>query len=150
MEFTQAHVLNSAIRDLALRHRARAASLLSDLGLYPGQEFLLMELAKNGPLIQAKLADAIGCEPPSVTLMVRKLETGGYLTRQPSTSDRRASVVAITPKGKALVGRLEKVWGDLADETMAGVDMPLDDVATLLTRLADNVRRHDIPLVEAT
>ena len=43
------------------------------VGLRPGQEVLLLELARAGPMIQAQLSDALGCEPPSVTLMTRKV-----------------------------------------------------------------------------
>lgn len=142
MEFAQAHRLNSVIRSLALRHRARAATLLADFGLHPGQEFLLFELAANGPRIQAALAEAIDCEPPSVTSMVRKLEAAGYVERRPSQSDRRSSVVALTPAGEALLARLAPVWTELAEETIAGTGMPLDDIVDLLSRLADNCRRR--------
>jgi hypothetical protein len=44
-----AAALNQAIRLLSLRHRARAAALLAPLGLHPGQEALLLELARTGP-----------------------------------------------------------------------------------------------------
>ncbi|WP_279580045.1 MarR family transcriptional regulator [Fodinicola feengrottensis] len=83
MDFESADVLNQAIRLLCLRHRARAAELLAPLGLYPGQEALLLELARTGPMIQAQLSEALGCEPPSVTLMSRKLSkpSGTFVVR---------------------------------------------------------------------
>ena len=96
MDFEQADALNQAIRLLSLRHRARAAALLAPLGLHPGQEALLLELARTGPMIQAQLSEALGCEPPSVTLMTRKLEATGHIRRGPAPSDKRASVVELT------------------------------------------------------
>ena len=65
MNFEQADAVNQAIRLLSLRHRARAAALLAPLGLHPGQEVLLLELARTGPMIQAQLSEALGSEPPS-------------------------------------------------------------------------------------
>jgi hypothetical protein len=59
----------------ATHDRARAAALLAPLGLHPGQEVLLLELARTGPKIQAQLSVTLGCEPPSVTLMVHTPDT---------------------------------------------------------------------------
>src|SRR5918998_39476 len=96
MDFEHADALNQAIRLLSLRHRARAAALLAPLGLHPGQEALLLQLARTGPMIQAELGEALGCEPPSVTLMARKLEAAGHIRRRPAPSDKRASIVELT------------------------------------------------------
>src|SRR3954454_17096909 len=96
MDFEQADALNQAIRLLCLRYRARTAALLAPLGLHPGQEALLLELARTGPMIQAELSEALGCEPPSVTLMSRNLEPAAHILRRPAPSDKRASIVELT------------------------------------------------------
>ena len=144
MDFDQADALNQAIRLLSLRHRARAAALLAPLGLHPGQEVLLLELARSGPRIQAQLSEALGCEPPSVTLMVRKLETAGHICRRPAPSDKRASIVELTDNGKALCDQVKQLWCALAEETVSG--LPPQTVAELpgtLNTLTGNVdTRH--------
>jgi DNA-binding MarR family transcriptional regulator len=132
--------------DQAPNARARAAELLAPLGLHTGQEALLLELDRTGPMIQAKLSDALGCEPPSVTLMTRKLEASGHIRRGPAPTDKRASVVELTDSGRALAGRIKQLWCGLADETVAG--LPDETVAALpgilgaLTANVDSRRRH--------
>jgi deazaflavin-dependent oxidoreductase (nitroreductase family) len=121
MDFEQADAINQAIRLLSLRHRARAAALLAPLGLHPGQEVLLLELARTGPMIQAKLSEALSIEPPSVTLMTRKLETSGHIRREPAPTDKRASVVELTDSGRALVDRVKQLWCALAEESVTGL-----------------------------
>ncbi|MET7335840.1 MarR family transcriptional regulator [Nonomuraea sp. NPDC005650] len=140
MDFEQADALNQAIRLLSLRHRARAAALLAPLGLHPGQEALLLELARTGPMIQAQLSEALGCEPPSVTLMTRKLEASGHIRRAPAPSDRRASIVELTDSGRALTEQIKDLWRALAEETVVG--LPAETVAELpgiLRTVAGNV-----------
>ncbi|MGW6494975.1 MarR family winged helix-turn-helix transcriptional regulator [Nonomuraea angiospora] len=140
MDFEQADALNQAIRMLSLRHRARAAALLAPLGLYPGQEALLLELDRTGPRIQAELSEALGCEPPSVTLMTRKLEASGHIRRKPAPSDRRASIVELTDSGQALADQVKQLWCALAEETVTG--LPAETVAELpgiLNTLTSNV-----------
>jgi len=140
VDFERADALNQAIRLLSLRHRARAAALLAPLGLHPGQEALLLELARTGPMISAQLSEALGCEPPSVTLMTRKLEATGHIRRSPAPADKRASTVQLTDSGKALVGQVKQLWCDLAEETVTG--LPAQTVAELpgiLNTLTGNV-----------
>jgi DNA-binding MarR family transcriptional regulator len=147
MDFEQADALLQAIRLLSLRHRARAAELLAPLNLHPGQEVLLLELARTGPMIQAQLSEALGCEPPSVTLMTRKLEASGYVRRNPVPSDKRANIVELTDSGVALVDEVKQLWRALAEETVTG--LPSETVAELpgilltLTGNVDTRRRRD-------
>jgi deazaflavin-dependent oxidoreductase (nitroreductase family) len=129
MDFEQADALNQAIRLLSLRHRARAAALLAPLGVHPGQEVLLLELARTGPMIQAQLSEALGCEPPSVTLMTRKLEASGHIRRKPAPSDRRASIVELTDRGTAVADQVKGLWCALGEETVTG--LPAQTVAEL-------------------
>jgi DNA-binding MarR family transcriptional regulator len=129
MDFEQADAINQAIRLLSLRHRTRAAALLAPLGLHPGQEALLLELARTGSMIQAQISDAIGCEPPSVTIMTRKLEAAGHIRRRPSPTDKRATVVELTDSGEALTDQVKEVWRALAGETVTG--LPAHTVAEL-------------------
>jgi DNA-binding MarR family transcriptional regulator len=140
VDFDQADALNQAIRLLSLRHRARATALLAPLGLYPGQEALLLELAKAGPQIQAQLGEALGCEPPSVTLMTRKLEASGHIRRRPAPSDKRASIVELTDRGRELADQVKQIWCDLAEETATGLPaQTLAGLPELLNRLTENV-----------
>lgn len=140
MKFEYADTVNQAIRLLSLRHRARVTTLLAPLGLYPGQEALLLELARGGPRIQAQLSEALGCEPPSVTSMTSKLEASGYVRRRAAPSDKRASVVELTDAGKTLVDQVKKLWCLLAEETVAGLPTPtVAELPSLLRTLTDNV-----------
>ncbi|MEU8302766.1 MarR family winged helix-turn-helix transcriptional regulator [Actinomadura sp. NPDC048955] len=140
MDFDRADAINQAVRLLSLRHRARAAALLAPLGLHPGQEALLLELARTGPRIQAQLSEALGCEPPSVTLMTRKLEASGHVRRRPAPSDRRASIVELTEAGAALAERVKDLWCALAEETVTGLpEQTVADLPGLLATLTANV-----------
>lgn len=151
MDFEQADAINQAIRLLSLRHRARAAALLAPLGLHTGQEALLLELARTGARIQAQLSEALGCEPPSITLMTRKLEASGHIRRKPDPSDKRVSIVELTDSGKALADQVKQLWCALAEETVTGLPtLTVAELPGLLKSLTGNVdtrhprRRHGL------
>ena len=140
MDHEYAGALNQAIRLLSLRHRARAAQLLAPLGLHAGQEALLLELDRTGPRIQAQLSEALGCEPPSVTLMTRKLEASGHIKRTPDPADKRATVVALTDSGKALAEQIRQLWLTLAEETIRGLPTEmLEQLPGILHTMSTNV-----------
>lgn len=99
-------------------------------------------------MIQARLSEPLGCEPPSVTLMTRKLEASGHIRRKPAPSDKRASIVELTDGGEALADPLKQLWCALAEETVTG--LPAQTVAELpgtLNTLTGNVdtRRFRLP-----
>ncbi|MEU1359953.1 MarR family transcriptional regulator [Micromonospora zamorensis] len=140
MDPAYADALNQGIRLLSLRHRARAAQFLAPLGLHVGQEAVLLALDRTGPLIQAQLSEALGCEPPSVTLMTRKLEASGHIRRTPDPADKRATLVALTGSGKALVDQIRELWVTLAEETVR--DLPaatLRQLPGILHTMSTNV-----------
>jgi len=151
MDFERADALNRAIRLIGMKHRGQATVALSELGLHPGQEVLLLELDARGSRTQAELAGALGCEPPSVTLMVQKLEAAGLIGRSPSLSDGRATVVELTDTGRALMPRLKEVWLSLAEATVARLSgTSLDSVLQVVEDLANSLYTRRPERLQAT
>jgi DNA-binding MarR family transcriptional regulator len=140
MDYEQAFALNRAIRTIGMRHRALAAAELNRVGLSVGQENLIMELAKWGPRTQVQLATAAGCEAPTITSAVQRLEAIGLVTRRPSTEDRRATVVQLTADGEALLGALSTAWIHLAETTVSGLShIGVDELIDALSDLAGSL-----------
>src|SRR5687768_11295319 len=128
MNFEQADALNAAIRAIGMRHRALAAALLGPLGLHPGQEVLLLDLDANGPRTQVQLATASGCEPPTITGSVRKLEDAGLVVRTPSPTDGRVTIVELSDRGRRLLPALKQAWVELGERTVAETRTPPDQL----------------------
>jgi DNA-binding MarR family transcriptional regulator len=139
MRFEEALKANEALKVLGIRHRGRAAELMGALGLNIGQEQLLLELDRNGPSTQTHLAVAARCEPPTITIAVRKLEAAGIVARAQSASDARVIVVRLTEAGQALMPQVRSAWRQLA-ETVKG--MSTDEramLAAFLAQMIDNL-----------
>jgi DNA-binding MarR family transcriptional regulator len=143
MEWDEAEALNSAVRAVAMRHRGLAAAALAELGLSPGQEVVLIELDEKGPRTPSQLSAAAGCEPPTMTIAVRKLEALGLIERTPSATDGRVVIVDLTPAGRDLLPRLRQAWVALAERTVDG--MTAHEVATLRRSLAAFARSLGSP-----
>jgi DNA-binding MarR family transcriptional regulator len=149
VEFGQASALNDAIRAIGIRHRALAGTLLSPLGLHPGQEVLLLELGAQGPRSQAQLASASGCEPPTITNSVRKLEARGFVVRRPSLTDGRVTIVELSDRGQELLTRLRRAWQELADRSVAHLAATsVEQLTPALVDLAHSLAAGGGPLPE--
>lgn len=89
------------------------AELLARLGLHPGQELILMQLYDRDGQTQKQLMTAVGLDHSTVSRTVHRMQDAGLVTLAPSTADRRAREVRLTPAGKELRRPLSKVWQTL-------------------------------------
>lgn len=97
------------------------SSLAAD-GLTPARTHLLWELGRTGPCPQRQLAQTLGVTPRNVTGLVDGLTGSGHVTREPHPSDRRASVVTLTPAGEEAVAGLQEGHRLLAELLFADLD----------------------------
>ncbi|WP_418956345.1 MarR family winged helix-turn-helix transcriptional regulator [Streptomyces tritici] len=113
-------------------HRMTAARLLRDLGLYPGQEFLMMRLWEGGPARQSELIKEMGIDPSTMTKMLQRLEQAGHVRRSPDPDDRRAVRVEATERSEALRAQVAGAWATLERLTLKDLD---PEEAAVLERL---------------
>jgi len=109
----------------------------------------MLELDAQGPRSQGQLAVSSGCEPPTITGSVRKLEAAGLVVRRPSPTDGRVTIVELSDQGQALLPRLKAAWQQLADQTVAGItSTPLDQLTDVLTDVAASLTTSGSPASE--
>lgn len=85
------------------------------------QFLTLKQLAANGPTSAGELAQALRHDPGAMTRMLARLETKGYLRRQPDPRDRRALRIELTEVGARL-------WQDIRTAADACIERALVDL----------------------
>ncbi|WP_055698020.1 MarR family winged helix-turn-helix transcriptional regulator [Streptomyces silaceus] len=129
-----------AVSRVARLHRIAAGKLLKGLGLYPGQEFVMMHLWEAGPVRQSELIKVVELDPSTVTKMLQRLEQAGHVRRRPDPADRRAVLVEATDASCGLLTQVERAWGELEGHTLAGLDdAERAELARLLARVETNL-----------
>jgi DNA-binding MarR family transcriptional regulator len=73
----------------------------ADLDLTATQGNVLLRLGAK-PMIMRQLADALVCDPSTVTGVVDRLQDRGLVRRERQAGDRRAWVLALTEAGDAM------------------------------------------------
>ncbi|MFJ1721416.1 MarR family winged helix-turn-helix transcriptional regulator [Streptomyces sp. NPDC093108] len=132
-----------ALARVARLHRIAAGRLLRGLGIYPGQESVMMCLWDAGPVRQAELIKAVDLDPSTVTKMLQRLEQAGHVRRRPDPDDRRAVLVEATDDSCALHSDVRRAWTDLEDHTLAGLEpAEREELARLLAKVEANLCRE--------
>ncbi|MFD7440190.1 MarR family winged helix-turn-helix transcriptional regulator [Streptomyces sp. NPDC059909] len=132
--------VSHAVFRVARLHRIAAGRLLKQVGLYPGQETVMMRLWEAGPVRQSELIKVCELDPSTVTKMLQRLEQTGHVRRRPDPDDRRAVLVEATDESSALLSAVERVWGELEEHTVAGLD-PAEraELGRLLAKVEENL-----------
>jgi len=132
--------ISSLIPSVAKAHRRLAGSLLKDVGLAAGQEFVLMLLWDRSPQAQADLTKQLAVEPPTTAKALARLETLGLVSRERSASDRRVVLVSLTDQGRALEGPVLSIWTALEEETTSALTIDEQrQLRALLERVKDSL-----------
>ena len=119
-----------------LLHNDMTESLARD-GLTTSRAHLLWELYQRGPTTQTVLAEALGVSARNITGLVDGLVAGGFVTREPHPTDRRAVLVSFTEHGAGTVKVMDQGRLELADMLFAG--MPATQFDCLAKGLSDVV-----------
>ncbi|MFH8564235.1 MarR family winged helix-turn-helix transcriptional regulator [Streptomyces sp. NPDC017988] len=135
----EAGPVSHALSRVARLHRIAAGKVLKGVGLYPGQEFVMMHLWDAGPVRQSELIKAVDLDPSTVTKMLQRLEQAGHVRRRPDPADRRAVLVEASDASCGLLAQVERAWGQLEGHTLAGLD---EDERTTLLHLLTRVETN--------
>jgi len=107
---------------------------------------VLWALRESGPVLMRALSEALQISPRTVTGLVDALEADGWVTRSPHPTDRRATIISLTPDAAATMARLSDSYQALAADLLG--DVPRAELArfreviiTLEDRLDDAVAR---------
>jgi DNA-binding MarR family transcriptional regulator len=128
-----------ALAKVCRAHRAYVGELLAEHGLHVGQEMVLVELWQDDGLRGGELAERLGVEPPTITKMLRRLETCGLVERRADPEDARSLRVYLTGQGRALEEPVVRCWERAEQTVLAGINAR--DRLTI-RRLLDRVKSN--------
>jgi DNA-binding MarR family transcriptional regulator len=90
----------------------------------------------------AELANLYGLEASSITRLVDRLEKKRLIECTRCRTDRRKSILSLTPRGKAALQRAVKIAAPLAIATWKGVtEEERKTLATIVTKVLNNLKQ---------
>jgi MarR family transcriptional regulator, organic hydroperoxide resistance regulator len=76
--------------------------MLDELGLTYTQYLVLSTLWEEDALPISAIADRLSLESSTITPLVKRLETAGFVSRERNAKDERQVIVSLNAKGRAL------------------------------------------------
>ncbi|MBG6213208.1 MAG: MarR family transcriptional regulator [Cryobacterium sp.] len=101
--------------------------ILEPLGLTHPQYLVMLALWDESPRTLKGLGRALCLEPATLSPLLKRLETTGYVRRQRRLSDERALDITLTERGTALRAVAETI----PPRVVEALNLPLDDLAAL-------------------
>ncbi|MBP5556081.1 MAG: MarR family transcriptional regulator [Lachnospiraceae bacterium] len=96
----------------------RYTPYLKPLGLTYTQYIVLMVLWEKESVNVGQLGETLHLDAGTLTPLLKRLETAGYVTRERSKEDERITNIAITPEGNKLKKKCKDIPMKLASEGM--------------------------------
>lgn len=93
---------------------------LSGIGLYAGQESVILSLAETDGLTAGGIAERVGVKPPTMTRTIVRMEAQGFVERRDG-DDGRLTTVWLTDAGRQTVNRINEVKEQVQNRAMAGL-----------------------------
>jgi DNA-binding MarR family transcriptional regulator len=98
----------------------------------------LHALGEQGELTAGQLAKSADLNPASVTAMLDHLEQADIVSRSRSTTDRRVTIVSLTPKGRKLLADKSAKWRSMWKDRLEGYsDSELDVAARVICEIGE-------------
>jgi len=108
--------------------------LLEPMGLTHPQYLVMLALWQHAPLSVRDLSRLLQLDPGTLSPLLKRLETVGYVDRQRDPSDERSLAVTLTAQGRALRSEAEKI----PPAIVTRLGMPMEELEALhaaLTRV---------------
>jgi DNA-binding MarR family transcriptional regulator len=119
--------------------RTRMAAALGEIGLTARMHCVLVH-ALEGERTQAQLAEIGDMDKTTMVVTVDALDEAGLAERRPSSTDRRARIIAVTDKGAEVARHSQEIADRVHAETLAS--LPDDDRDALLRALRQLATGH--------
>ncbi|WP_166867971.1 MarR family winged helix-turn-helix transcriptional regulator [Salinibacterium sp. ZJ70] len=96
--------------------------LLEPLGLTHPQYLVMLALWQQSPRSVRELGDELELDPATLSPLLKRLESLGYVSRRRSTEDERVLEITVTDAGAALRAQAETIPPRIIERLEMGLD----------------------------
>jgi MarR family transcriptional regulator for hemolysin len=83
--------------------------------------YCVLSTAMSGDFTQIRIAELCGLDKTTMVSTIDELERAGLAVRRPSSTDRRARIIAVTPAGRRLVAKSQEIASRTYDDVLAAI-----------------------------
>ncbi|GEO79596.1 regulatory protein MarR [Companilactobacillus mindensis DSM 14500] len=126
--------------------RRIAASYLKDKDLNAFESIILSIVYKHKTCTQDKIGEITMSDGAIVARSLKKLETNGYVSRQPDPDNGRRKLVSITEKGEQLYDKVRSAFKKSNDAMFEGITSEeQSQLESILEKVYKNLDNIEMP-----
>ncbi len=121
----------------------KSMAVFKEFRVHPGQAFLLKILNVQDGLSQKELAEHIGVKPPSITVMLKKLEAESHIEKKQDDKDQRITRIFITESGKKLAAKVNSALYEMEEQAFSNMtELEIMMLRRLLLQMKENLKNE--------
>lgn len=122
------------LSQMFIAHKMRA------YGLNQTQIASILFIAERDSVQQHEIAEYFALDKGTVSNMIKKLKSNGFINKQADPYDKRASVIRLTYKSTLLLGHIKEANIELRNGLFRGfTDADIKTILKSLDRMKDNI-----------
>ena len=130
----------SMINQVARNARTALSRHLLDLGLYAGQDGVMLALDAQDGQTPGAIAVSLGVKAPTITKTIGRLTAQGFLRREGSPDDRRMMLVYLTDAGRDQIKNVRKSQRKTEKAAFSGLKKKeISELLRLLSMVDTNI-----------
>ena len=107
--------------DISRLHISCAEHNLNQLNLRVGQGAVIHTLGIHGEMPQNKIAKIRKVSPATISVMIRRMEANGLVTRRNDESDAKVNLISLTEEGEKAFEKMQEDNEDRPARIFAGL-----------------------------
>lgn len=121
----------------------KSMAVFKEFKVHPGQAFLLKILNAKDGLSQKELAEHIGVKPPSITVMLKKLEAECHIYKEQDDKDQRITRIFITESGRELAVKVNDALYEMEKQAFSNMtELEIMMLRRLLLQMKENLKNE--------
>lgn len=130
------------VNQVARNARTVLSRYLLDLGLYAGQDGVMLALDDQDGQTPGAIATSLGVKAPTITKTIGRLAAQGFVRRQASPDDGRMLLVFLTDAGRDQIKAVRKAQRNTEKAVFAGLKKKdTRELLDLLAKMDANIAR---------
>lgn len=113
------HLVGYAATRASVQLKRSFVRHLGPLSLKAVEFSILVLVAANERVNQKQLGQALDVSPPNMAVTLDRMVERGWVLRERCSDDRRSQRIALTPAGRRLTQRAEKIAATMENEALA-------------------------------
>jgi Transcriptional regulators len=102
--------LKKTIINLITSYKGLITKKMRPLGLYPGQDMILLSLLKEDGVSQNKLVVDLCVDHSTIAKSVSRMIKADLVKTKKSADDKRVTLVSLTANGRQMAQKVQTIW----------------------------------------